>query len=410
MLIGSLARKSIFFFLLPLLVLIRKLYAYKVCIIPSDRLGHLSLNTNLFFIRHKRKLIKDINYFLIAPSLKSKKIANEDVLMMFIEYSKTTPKVNIICSSFLYFIVLFSLKIFEKNQLLVQLEYTSRESEFSLGEKIISFTEGQKKEGEHILKLMGLSNKAKVVSIFARDSSFLKSYDSNVDWSYHNYRDGDIKSYTQSIQYLISKGYTVVRIGSEYSLSLSFDSDSYIEYNSSKYKSSFMDLYIPYISEFIIGSRSGATDVSLLFNTPLLVVNSTTFVESPLGMNDLFIQKKLIDSKGKIIPYKELIVDKKYYSPDGSELERLFGIKYIDNTGNEILKATIEMHNRLTKNFLLNYNQLSLLEKYQNEYCMKNLWSNRLAPISISWLEKNHHLYVDYDENLLGDNINEKSI
>jgi len=408
--IGSFARKLIFLFLLPLLVLIRKLYAYKVCIIPSDRLGHLSLNTNLFFIRHKRKLIKDINYFLIAPSLKSKKIANKDVLMMFIEYSKTTPKVNIICSSFLYFIVLFSLKIFEKNQLLVQLEYTCRESEFSLGEKIISFTEGQKKEGEHILKLMGLSNKEKVVSIFTRDSSFLKSYDSNVDWSYHNYRDGDIKSYKQSIQYLISKGYTVVRIGSEYSLSLSFDSDSYIEYNSSKYKSSFMDLYIPYISEFIIGSRSGATDVSLLFNTPLLVVNSTRFIESPLGMNDLFIQKKLIDSKGKIIPYKELIIDKKYYSPDGNELERLFGIKYIDNTGNEILEATIEMHNRLTKNFLLNYNQLSLLGKYQNEYCMKNLWSSRPAPISISWLEKNHHLYVDYDENLLGDNINEKSI
>ena len=406
-LIRSLARKLIFFFLLPLLVLIRKLYAYKVCIIPSDRLGHLSLNTNLFFIRHKRKLIKDINYFLIAPSLKSKKIANEDVLMMFIEYSKTTPKVNIICSSFLYFIVLFSLKIFEKNQLLVQLEYTCRESEFSLGEKIISFTEGQKKEGEHILKLMGLSNKEKVVSIFTRDSSFLKSYDSNVDWSYHNYRDGDIKSYTQSIQYLISKGYTVVRIGSEHSLSLSFDSDSYIEYNSSKYKSSFMDLYIPYISEFIIGSRSGATDVSLLFNTPLLVVNSTRFIESPLGMNDLFIQKKLIDSKGKIIPYKEIISESKYHLNDGVKLQNLYGLKYLDNSPDEILDATIEMHKMVNGNFAMNESQKKLLKRYHNEYCQKNNWSKRLAPISISWLEKNHHLYVNYDENLLGESINE---
>jgi putative glycosyltransferase (TIGR04372 family) len=339
--------------------------------------------------------------------LNSKKVANKDVLSMFIEYSKTTPKVNIFRSSFFYFFISFSLKIFEKNQLIVQLDYNSNESEFSLGEKIVSFTESQKTYGEKVLRLMHISKKEKIVSIFARDSSFLKSYDSNLDWSYHDYRDSNIKSYIKSIKYLISKGYTVVRIGSEHSSSLSFDSDSYIEYNLSEYKSSFMDLYIPYISEFIIGSRSGATDVSLLFNTPLLVVNSTTFNESPLGMNDLFIQKKLIDSEGKIIPYKELIKDRKYYSPNGNELEKLFGIKYIDNTDNEILEVTIEMHNRLTKNFVLNSNQLNLLERYQSEYCMKNLWSNRLAPISINWLEKNHHLYLNNDVNLSIGNINE---
>ena len=53
-----------------------------------------------------------------------------------------------------------------------------------------------------------------------------------------------------------------------------------------------MDLYIPCVSEFIIGCKSGATDLSVLFNTPILITDLTAFMEFPLGKNDLFIQKK----------------------------------------------------------------------------------------------------------------------
>ena len=174
-------------------------------------------------------------------------------------------------------------------------------------------------------------------------------------------------------------------------------------YSLSEFKSGFMDLYVPYISHFIIGTRSGASDVSLLFNTPLLVVNSTTFVESPVGKDNLFIQKKLMDLSGEIIPYKDIISDSRYYSLDGNRMENLYGIKYLNNSAEEILDATIEMHNILNGNLALNKNQRELLKRYQNEYCQKNNWSNRLAPISINWLEKNYHLYLEGDIDLIGD-------
>jgi putative glycosyltransferase (TIGR04372 family) len=393
--LGGIVRKLIAYLVLPPLTLIRKFFAFKVLLIPTDRLGHLSLNTNLFFIRHKRKLIKDINYFLISPSFNSKKIANKEVLLLFIDYSKSAKKVNIICSNLLYFFVSFSLEVFAKNQLFSQLDYKSREDEFSLGEKIVSLSDKQKSLGEETLKEIGIQKSDKIISIFARDNSYLQSYDSSIDWSYHDYRDADIKSYIKTINYLISQGFIVIRIGSEYSPSLDFKNERFFEYTHSKYKSNFMDLFIPYVSEFIIGSRSGATDVSLLFNTPLLVVNSTRFMESPLGKNDLFIQKKIVNSHGEVIPFKELILDSKYFSSDGNELKRLFGIKYINNTENEILEATIEMHQRLEKKFVLNSNQVNLLNKYHREYCVRNSWSDRHAPISINWLENNYDLYFD---------------
>jgi len=361
----------------------------------TDRLGHLSLNNHLFFIRKKIGALENINYLLISPSINSKKVANASLLLIFIAYSKQVENVRIICSSFLYFLFAFFQGEFRNSQLLFDMTMKSKESEFSQGLKTISFSEKQKKYGANVLNRMPIPQNKKIVSVFARDSSFLSRIDQEKDWSYHSYRDSDIETYISAIKYLISKNYVVLRIGSEYSKKLNLLDENYFEYSLSEFKSGFMDLYIPYISDFIIGSRSGATDVSLIFNTPLLVVNSTTFMESPLGKDDLFIQKKLIDLTGEIVPYKDIISDSRYYSFDGNKMEHLYGIKYLDNSSEEILDATIEMHNIVNDKLTLNKNQKELLKRYHNEYCKKNNWSDRFAPISINWLEKNYHLYLE---------------
>ena len=84
-------------------------------------------------------------------------------------------------------------------------------------------------------------------------------------------------------------------------------------------------------------------------------------------------------------------------------MEHIYGLKYLDNSAEEILDATIEMNNIVNGDLVLNTNQKKLLEKYQIEYCKLNDWSNRFAPISIYWLEKNYHLYLDDNIDLIGD-------
>ena len=376
------------------LVLLKKVYKYKIFMMHTDRLGHLALNTQLFFIRHKKDLIEDLNYYLIAPSIKSPKVANKDLLLMHIEYSKNLSNVRIISSSALYFFFLYSRPLFNSKEFFSFLEFKSKGSEFSLAEETVSFNNKQKSIGNEILLKMGITKNAKLVSVYTRDSKFLENIDSQRNWSYHNYRDTNINSYLKAIKYLIQQGYTVIRIGSEYSKSLEFINNNYIEYNLSSHKSSFMDLYLPYISSFIFGCKSGASDLSLLFNTPILITDLTPIMEIALGKDDLFIQKKIVDLNGNIIPFKELIFDEKYYTYDGNKLESTYKMKYLENTEDEILDAAIEMHKKINGNLCLDTAQINLLKRYHNEFCIKNKWDDVAAPISISWLEKNHSLYL----------------
>jgi putative glycosyltransferase (TIGR04372 family) len=376
---------------------------FRIAVMSTHRLGHLSLNTHLFFIRRKIGALENLQYLLISPSIKSKKIANVSLLLMFIAYSKKVENVRIICSSFLYFFFTFFQAEFRNSQLLFDLTFETKESEFSLGIKTVSFSEKQKKYGENILNRMPISPNKKIVTIFARDSSYLNNRYPKKNWSYHSYRDCDIETYIEAIRYLINKNYVVLRVGSEYSKKLNFVDENYFEYSLSDYKSAFMDLFIIYKSKFVIGSTSGATDVAVVFNVPYVGVNYAPFIESPLGKEDIFIQKKIINSKDEIVPYKNIISDSRYYLYDGNKMEHLYGLKYLDNSEEEILDATIEMDSVVNGDFVLNKNQKKLLEKYQNEYCQKNDWSNRFAPISINWLEKNYYLYLDDNIDLIGD-------
>ena len=395
MIIGIISRGTISRILVPILKLIKIFYNYKVCLMRTDRLGHLSNNTQLFFIRHKRNLIEDTNYYLIAPSINSSKIANKDLLLLHIEYTKNLHNVRIITSSFFYYLFFYSQGFLNDKRFFSPLEYKSNEVEFSLQEQTVSFTNKQQVYGDDILLKMNITQNDKLVCIYTRDSSFLENIDNSVDWSYHDYRNTNIESYLKTIKFLISKGYKVVRIGSEYSKSLNYINNNFIEYNLSSYKSGFMDLYMPYMASFIIGCKSGATDLSLLFNKPILVTDLTTFVEAPLGKKDLFIQKKIIDLNKNIVPFKELVENEKFYTNDGNKMHSLYGLSYIDNTEDEILEATIEMHSRIINNFVLKDSQMALLRRYHNEYCVKNKNSSEFVPISVNWLEKHYALYLD---------------
>ena len=393
--IGRILRFIIKALIIPILSSIRHFCGYKICLMRTNRLGHLSCNTQLFFIRQRLGLLENLNYYLIAPSVNSKQVANKELLMLHVNYSKRVKKVRIIMSSFLYSFFHYSEHLFIKKNFFMHLEYKSKESEFLMAEETVRFSNEQEKIGNEILSKMMVSQNDKIVSIYTRDSSYLDNKYKNIDWSYHDYRNTNIKIYIKAIKYLIKEGYKVIRIGSEFSKSLGLVDDYFFEYNLSEYKSGLMDLFIPYKSNFIIGCKSGATDISLLFQTPLLVTDLTAFMEIPLGKNDLFIQKKIFGLNNEIIPFKEIISKDQLYTHNGNEFQSKYKMKYIDNTEEEILSATKEMNHRINNNFELTNTQKALLRRYHVEYCKKNKFTNMPAPISISWLENNSDLYLD---------------
>ena len=69
-------------------------------------------------------------------------------------------------------------------------------------------------KNELLLKKNKIDLSKKIVCLNVRDSFFLlnKIYP-NYDFSYHNRRDADVENYLDTIKYLISKDYLVVRMG-----------------------------------------------------------------------------------------------------------------------------------------------------------------------------------------------------
>ena len=387
--------KFISYILLPFFRLINKYWRFKILFIPVGRFGHLALNTQLFFIKHKIHALDEINYFLITPHLHNKRVANSELLSMFRVYSKEINGVFVICITPLFILLDYMKEVLDDNGLLYRMEMDSKEAEFSLGIKTIYFDKFQYMDGVETLKNMNIPECRKIVTIFARDSLYLREKSPQEDWSYHDYRDCDINTYIHSIQYLIDKGYVVIRIGSEFSKSLEFSDNNYIEYNLSEFKSEFMDLFLIYISDFLIGTTSGATDVAVLFNTPFLGVNYAPFMECPLGGCDLFIQKKIVDQYDQVVPYKGIINKPEYHLFDGNAMSKENLMSYIDNTPEEIYDAVVEMTLKVEKKFLLSAKQKVLLNNYHKNFCSKNSWSNKFSPISIKWLEDNKELYLD---------------
>ena len=394
------ARKSYvigsLFFLLPCLLCLKILLTYKIVVLPTNRLGHLALNTNLFFRRVKLGTIAvNTRYFMVAPNISSNNVANPVLLGMYKKYSKTVSNVVIMTSSWVYFLLDQNQTILDNLGLLYRLPLISNEAEFSENIPTISFTDEERNFGYRLLERIGVAEDSKIVCIFGRDSAYLQESYRDIDWGYHDYRNMDVDTYIEGIKYLISKGYTIIRIGNIVSKPVDFMDDNFIDYSVSNEISPFLDIFMLSISDFVVGSSSGATDVAVVFNKPYLGVNYAPFLFSPFGFDNMYIPKRLINLKNEcsVIPFKNVtdIDDTKLF--DGKYVLEKYGISYIDNTAHEILDVVVEMEQRVSGNHHESDEDYNLMRKYFRHYSLNNKYINIKTRICIKWLKDNPKLY-----------------
>jgi len=387
------------FLILPFLLVIYKVKKYNFYVLyNSVRIGHFALNVDIFL---RRVLLNDIetrvHYFLVSPSKSSKGISNRFLHLMQMRYVKGLSNIHYIANSFLYHILV---NIYLKNlapKLFYTRYYETNEVEFSKTDRILNFKSNEYIEGSKQLKQIGIDiNNDKVVCIFARDDAYLKltmaSIDSSINWSYHNFRDMDVNNYIKSIKYLIDKGYKVIRVGNIAKTPVNYSHDNFLDYSFSDIKSDFMDLFLIYISHFVVGNSSGMVDMATLFNKPLLIVNGVPFSHAPLGKKDMYISKKIIDVESQsVVPFKKMInmniTDKAL--GEEQEFRNKFGLTYIDNTEEEIYSAIVDMVLYIDGKINCNDATKEYFSKYWN--FTKN--SQIRSLVSPHWLENNKNLY-----------------
>lgn len=176
----------------------------------------------------------------------------------------------------------------------------------------------------------GLDPSDRLVTLHCRDSGFRRD-------AYHDLRNTDITTCLPAIASLARSGYRVIRLG-DGSMPPMPAIDGVFDYALSELKSEELDILLPAVSEFHIGSSSGLSLVPLLFGTPCLFLNWHPFELLPWGRRNWTVLKPI-----KALSDHRRVLDRDSYAPLGRIRDRpllnSLGYDIVDLDADEIGRA-----------------------------------------------------------------------
>ena len=331
-------------FLFPLIIILRPILLIRFGFFHSDRLGHFAVNSEIFFCEQKKferiKIMKiDLYYFPTKP-------CNEQLGKMI------SRKVTILPRIFIrpFDLISRSLPFLNKH-------VTGRpsNSDYDTNHVLqnmqlqIPLTSTENAKGREILRKAKIDHN-KIICIGVRDNSYLKKIYADQDFSYHDHRNDNINKYVPGINYLLSKGYTVLRMGSVTNRKLKINHKKFLDYSYSNIKSDFMDVYLSSICKLFISNNTGIDALAIIFRRPVLHVGSI-----PAGAISTFTNKFYNTMSNyyslknkKILSLSEIFKFKIQYSWHKKEFDQK-QIKVLHPSKYEICEYFKEIHNILEK-------------------------------------------------------------
>lgn len=188
----------------------------------------------------------------------------------------------------------------------------------------------------------GIACDARLICIHAREAGYkqgnelqnTKPFDGRDDRA----RNVRIESYFEIADYLVARGYTVIRIGDPSMRPVV--RSGVVDLALSPQRTNLLEIYCMLRSELLIAGESGLAGITYVTNTPFLLVNSTEPISSyPIRAPGLFMPKTVIDKRdGRRLSCLDLVSVE--YHRQFRDTNRYL---YIDNTPEEIRQATEEM-------------------------------------------------------------------
>jgi putative glycosyltransferase (TIGR04372 family) len=372
--------------IIPVLCILKPVFWLKVGLLHSDRIGHLAINTDLFFRRRQLGIEPDGPFycFLCDPT----KVANRQLLTM---WKRLIP----ICESrTLSLLFERMLPLLKKTPFYQNLPMNSNEYyELNNAEPSLYFTPDEIEKGRKIFKKMSVDfDKDKYVCIFARANVYLKNIRPNHNWNYHNTRDSDIDGLIETAKYLIDKGYIVIRVGSIVKKPINFSHEKMIDLPYSGHRSDFMDIFLLAHCKFIITlGTSGINDVTDIFDVPRLSAAISEVGLCPFSKNSLYTPKKYRYSNTNDYLHFEKA---RKMDPLWWQNPAASGLEAEEASPQEILEATQEMLARLEGKLKYSPESEKLIQAYHKLWSESGLQgSPSKTPIGITWLKQNQDLY-----------------
>jgi len=233
----------------------------------------------------------------------------------------------------------------------------------------ISFPEDKSEELAFLLKRIGLDPNAKIVCLHVREFGWygeIGHESANLDTESYP-TNANMSSYSEAVGFLLSKGYTVVRIGTPSRTRVT--GNGVIDLANSPYRTGLLEFFCLMKCRFLIASESGVRQAAELFRVPTLTVNAVdALAVYPLGNRDRYILKHVVDKRdGRRLSLYDMLSHE--YNIAYRDVDRWH---YVENSQEEILQAVIEMEDQVSGN-----NRVSLLQDdFKRAVCsaQKNLW------------------------------------
>jgi putative glycosyltransferase (TIGR04372 family) len=371
---------------IPILWILKPIFWLKLGDLQG-RLGHLSLNTEVFLRRRQLGIYPDGPFYCFLIHAKHPP-ANHQLLTMI---KRVIPVWE---SRFWYSVFCGMRPILKKTPFYQDMPFNTNEYyEFNNAEPTLYFTSEEIEKGRKLLSQMNVDlDKDEFVCIFTRDDAYLKKLNPHHNWDYHNTRNSNIDGLIETAKYLIKKGFIVIRVGSIVNKPINFSHEKMIDLPYSGHQNDFMDIFLLAHCKFVVsGGSSGITDIANIFDVPKVVVSLGEFGGCPFSKNCIYTPKR----------YKYSNTNKYLHFEEARKMGRSLwynladlGLEAEENSPQEILEATQEMLARLEGSFKYSPESEKLIQAYHKLWRESGLeGSLNKTPIGITWLKQNRDLY-----------------
>ncbi len=321
-----------------LIRLIRPLMIIRICGIQSDRIGHFVSDISEQIGREEIKSPRTFNfYFLKGP------ISNTQWELMA---RRSSLKV---LGNWLRYLDDWSRIIPGGGLHTINSSLTGSRDIEGLLQRFdcsIPFLPSEDASCEDWLKSKGWRKGEPFVVILVRDSAYLNQNHSNYDWSYHSYRDSDIKTYIPAIEWLASQGVWVLRMGKSMANRIQTKSHRIIDYAFESKKSDLLDIWLFANSSAIISTASGLDYLGGIYRKPILFVNALPLLDIASFFDMTWVSKKLVWKNSREVLTLSDTIQNTYYSSRDYESN---GIEVEDLSTEVIAQSVMEFWQKINK-------------------------------------------------------------
>ncbi len=184
-----------------------------------------------------------------------------------------------------------------------------------------------------------------------RDSSDLDQIRPDKKFDYYNYRDSDIKKYLSATEALVSRGFTVLRMGNIVAEKLQSSNPKVIDYATNGTRSEFLDMFLGANCKMCITTDTGFDAITRIFRRPTFYVNILPIFAKWTAVQATVQYPKTLTVNNRVLSLKEIIEDNLTFAEHDSIYSES-GITIKDLSSEELVDAVTEMAQRVEGTFV----------------------------------------------------------